>query len=168
MNLRLRYLSTTLALVAVGLGYDLIQAKPWRPGPSLPPRPAAAGRPVTPPPVPPTAREVLDQADALSFTAGQKVQLEALDRRWKRDTAGLEAALQEAELEFSRFMRESQAGRGTTLQEIQRRSADVRELSAALRERRLLHGEAVARVLTEAQRRALGLLSSQGTSGGGR
>ena len=168
MNVRLRYLSTTLALVAVGLGYALIQAKPWRAAPRLEPRPAAAGHPAPPPPAPPTAREVLDRSERLDLTREQKARLEALDRQWKQETAGVEAALRGAEEEFSRFMKEAQGGKGTSLQEIQRRSADVRDLSATLRERRLLHGEAVARVLTEPQRRTLGLPPSPETRGGAR
>jgi septal ring factor EnvC (AmiA/AmiB activator) len=168
MSPRVRYLSTTLALLAVGLGYAVMQSKWWHPGPGLQARPAAAGRPALPPAIPPTARETLDRSEALALTQAQKARLEDLDRRWKQETAGLEAALHAAEQEFSRFMQEARASKGTTLQEIQRRSADVRDLSAALRERRLLHGGAVAQALTEAQRRTLGLPPSPETSGGGR
>ena len=166
MNARLRYLSTTLALVAVGLGYALIQAKPWRPGPSLPARPAAAGRRAPPVLAPLTAREVLDRSEAFGLTRDQEARLEALDRQWKQETAGLQADLQGAEQEFSRFMKEAQASKGTSVQGMQSRSAEFRELSATLRERRVLHGEAVGGVLTEPQRRMLGLLPSPGTSGG--
>lgn len=166
MSPRLRYLSTTLALVAFGLGYALIQAKPWRPGPSLPVRPAAAGRRAPPAPAPPTAREVLNRSEALGLTRDQEARLEALDRQWKQETAGLQAALHEAEQEFSRFMKEARASKGTSVQEVQSQSAEFRELSATLRERRVLHGEAVAGVLTEPQRRMLVLPPSPGTSGG--
>jgi len=168
MSPRVRYLSTTLALLAVGLGYALVQGKRVHPGPALQPRPAAAGRPAVPPAAPLTAREVLDRSEALALTQAQRARLEGLDRRWQQETAGLEAAVRAAEQEFSRFMQEAQAGKGTSLQEIERRSADVRDLSAALRERRLLHTGAVAQVLTEAQRRTLGLPPSPETSGGGR
>jgi hypothetical protein len=168
MSPPVRYLSTTLALLAVGLGYALMQSRRWHPGPGLRARPAAAGRPALPPAAPLTAREVLDRSEAVGLTHDQKARLEHLDRRWQQETAGLEAAVHVAEQEFSRFMQEAQAGKGTTLQEIQRRSADVRDLSAALRERRLLQAGAVAQVLTEAQRRTLGLPPSPETSGGGR
>ena len=168
MTVRTRYLSTTLALVAVALGYALIQGRPTRPAPRLPARPAVASQPAAPPPAPLTAREVLDRADVLSLTADQKARLEALDRAWKQETAGLETALQEASNEFSQFMRESQARGRASLQEIQRRSADLRELSAALRERRHLHSEDAARVLTEAQRQTLAPASSTATRGGDR
>ncbi len=168
MNARLRYLSTTLALLAVGLGYALIQGRPWRPTPRLEARPATVSRPAGPSPAPHTAREILARGDALSLTAEQKARLEVLDRAWKKETAGLEAALREVSEEFSRFMKEAQAGSGASLQEIQRRSAEVGDLSAALRERRRLHSEDAARVLTGSQRQKLAPESSTATRGGDR
>jgi hypothetical protein len=53
-------------------------------------------------------------------------------------------------------MKEAQGGRGASLQEIQRRSAILRDLSATLREARWQHGLASAEVLTEQQRRTQG------------
>ena len=168
MSLRLRYLCTTLVLVALGLGYALIQGRPARPGPLLPPGTAAAARPAQPPPAPPTARQILDRKVTLSLTAEQAGTLTALDRTWQEESAPLEAALREAEGEFSRFLKETQANGRTSLQEIQRRSADVRELSAALRDRRLRHAEASTNVLNEIQRRKLAPSPISGTVGGER
>ena len=166
MTLRTRYLSTTLVLVAVGLGYAVIQGRAARPSPSLPGRPAAASQPVPPPP--PTAREILSREAVLSLTVDQKTHLEALDRRWREESVPLEAALQEAEQEFARFMEDTRASGRTSMQEIQRRSADVRELSAARRERRRIHSEVAAQVLTESQRRRLAASLSPETPGGAR
>lgn len=167
MSPRLRYLSTTLALVAVGLGYALIQGRFERPAPRIPARSEAA-RPAPLPLPPPTAREVLDRRATLSLTADQKARLVRLDRKWREESAPLEAALQEAEREFSQFMKDAHAGGRTSLQEIQHRSAEVRDLGAALRDRRRLHSEAAADVLTGQQRRTLTSPSSPDTTGGGR
>ena len=146
MSPRLRYLSTTLALVAIGLGYALIQAKPWRPAPRLEARPAEATRPPAPPP---TARAILERGAALSLTANQKARLEALDEKWRKEAALLEAALKTAEQEFSQFMKEAQAGGKTNVQEIQRRSEEFRNLNAELREARRHHADEATRILTE-------------------
>ncbi len=53
-----------------------------------------------------------------------------------------------------------------SLHEIQRRSADYRELSAELRGLRQRHAEAATRILTESQQRELPLLTSPETRGG--
>jgi len=153
MSPGLRYLSTTVALLAVGLGYALIQGRGERPTPRPAAQSEAVARPVPPPTAPPPAREILNRRAALSLTADQAARLEALD-----------AAAQE----LSRFMKEAQSAGGTSVQEIQRRSVEFRELSAALRERRRLHSEAAAHVLTESQRRQLAAATSTGTPGGGR
>ncbi len=166
MSPRLRYLSTTMALVAVGLGFALIQGKPWRSAPRLEARPMVARSPAPRPPAPPTAREILGHGTDLSLTADQKARLEALDLRWKGEAAGLEAAIKEAEQEFSRFMKETQAGGKTSVQEIQRRSADLQSLSAALRERRQIHSEKAARILTAIQRQQLSAGTSTEPPGG--
>ena len=65
-------------------------------------------------------------------------------------------------------MRDAQAGGKTNLQEIQRRSAEFRDRSAALRERRQIHAEMAARLLTETQRRVLAQAPSSQTPGGDR
>jgi hypothetical protein len=163
-----RYLSTTVALLAVGLGYALLQGRPERPAPRPAAQPEAVARPAPPPVSPPTAGEILERRASFSLTADQVSRLEALDAEWKKEAAELEPALAAAEQALSRFMKEAQSAGGTSVQEIQRRSAEFRELSAALRERRRLHGEAAAHVLTESQRRQLAAATSTGTPGGGR
>lgn len=168
MSSRLRYLSTTVALVAVGLGYALIQGRPEMPAPRPAAQPGAVVRPVPPAAAPPTAREILDRRAALSLTADQAARLEALDVEWRKEAAELEPAVEAASQEFSRFMKDAQSSGGASVQEIQRRSVEFRELSAALRDRRRLHGEAAAHVLTESQRQRLGVVASTGTLGGGR
>ena len=167
MSPRVRYFSTSLALLAVGLGYALIQGRVGRLA-LPPPARAEAARPAPLPPAPPTAREMLERGTALSLTSDQTDRLEALDRQWQRESAPLEAASSEAEQEFSRFMREAKAGGKTNLQEIQRRSAEFRDRSAALRERRQIHAGTAARLLTETQRRVLAQAPSSQTPGGDR
>ncbi|MBI4536664.1 MAG: hypothetical protein HY712_01755 [candidate division NC10 bacterium] len=162
MILRVRYLGTTLALLAIGLGFGLSQ---WRARPAPPPAPVRAD---TPPLAPaPTAREIVDRAEALALTREQVSRLMALDRRWRAESEGLRAAVQEAGEEFQRFMAEAQAHGGASLTEIQRRGGDLRLLSAELRERRRLHGEEAAWLLSPEQEQRL-----QGTtslaSGGAR
>lgn len=153
MNARRRFLATSLALLAVGLGYALVQGKAARPAPPRPTGVVAAPR--IPPPAAPAARQILGRGMALSLTADQKRRLEILAGEWASESARLEAELQAATAEFSRFMGEAQGSRGTSVQEIQRRSADVSELSALLRERRRLHGEGAAGLLADWQRAKL-------------
>ena len=154
MKVGLRYLTTSLALLAVVVGYALTQGPAARPAPAPPAGAAAAPR--IPPPRPlPSAREILDRGAMLSLSAEQQRRLEALERAWSAESARLETELQAATAEFSRFMSEARATRGASLQEIQRRSADIRELGAELREQRRRHGEAAAQNLANWQRRRL-------------
>jgi len=154
MTVRLRYLSTTLALFAVAVGVTLLQPKPPRPGPVLPLRATPPSQPAPPAP-PPTARQILDRGGALGLTADQRGRLETLDRAWQRDVGPLEAAIEAAGAEFERFMREARAARGASLVEIERRSAEFRELSATWREARRRHGEMALGFLTDEQHRTL-------------
>lgn len=167
MSLRLRYLSTTLAVLAAGGAIVLIQARDPRPA-SLPRvRPASTAPAVRPAAPLVSARQILDRAAELSLTAEQRARLEALDREWRQESASLEAEVQAARAAVSRFMEaEAQAGRRTSLPEIERRSAEFRELSAMWRERRRLHGDAAGAMLTAAQRGTLG--PPPETHGGGR
>ena len=167
MSPRVRYLSTSLALLAVGLGYALIQGRVGRLA-LPPPARAEAARPAPLAPAPPAARQILDRGTVLSLTSDQMDRLETLDQQWRRELAKLETALTAAEQELSRFMRDAQAGGKTNLQEIQRRSAEFRDRSAALRERRHIHAEMAARLLTETQRRVLAQAPSSQTPGGDR
>jgi hypothetical protein len=167
MSLRARYLSTTLMLVAVGIGYALSQGWGERPAPRLEPGPSAIVRPMPSPP-PPSARELLERGAALSLTEGQAARLRDLDQQWSRESAELEQAVQAAGDDFARFMRDAQAARRMSIQEIQQRTAEFSGLSASLRERRRLHGEAAAAVLARAQRQRLGAGTSFLTNGDGR
>ena len=150
MSERLRYLATSLILLAIAFGYALTQGLAERPAP---PRPtgATASLRVPPPPLL-SARELLNRRAALALSDEQTKRLETLARGWSSESVRLEAELQTVTAEFSRFMSEAQRNRGTSLQEIQTRSAHISELSSILREQRRLHGEAAAGLLTELQR----------------
>ena len=155
MSPRVRYASTTLALLAVAAGYTLSQGWVKRPGPRSVVQEARerAG----PPPAPaPSAREILDRGPAVGLSREQAARLRALDAEWVRQSSDLQAVIDDEERQFSAFMKETQDGRGASLQEIQRRSANLRDLSATLRETRWQHGLASAEVLTEQQRRTQG------------
>jgi hypothetical protein len=154
MSPRARYLSTTLALAAVVLAYVLWQRPPDRPTPGLPAASARAARPA-PPLTPPTARQILDRAMVLDLRHDQMVRLQALDRLWTSEESELQAAIRDAEGEFSTFMKETQTSGGASVQEIQRRSAEFSSLSATLRERRQRHAEAALRLLDGWQRHRL-------------
>jgi len=150
-----RYLSTTLALLAVAAGYTLSQGWIERQSPRPVVR-AAGARPVPPPPPAPSAREILDQGPAVGLSRNQAARLRALDAEWVKQSSDLQATIDDEERQFSAFMKEAQRGRGASLQEIQRRSANLRDLSATLREARWQHGLTSAEVLTEQQRRTQG------------
>ena len=156
MNPHLRSLTATLALVAVATAYVLLQSRSERPAPRLPAPALSAARPAALPAAPHTAREILDRTVMLDLWGHQLVRLEALDRLWRREISGLEAAIHEAERELSGFMKEAQGSKGaTSIQEIQRRSLEFTQLSADLRERRQAHSEAALRVLADWQRHRL-------------
>lgn len=166
MSVRVRYLITTLVLVAIGLAYALFQQWPRREALRLPARAEASARPASLPAAAPTAREILDRVSELALTPEQQARLAGLDRRWRDEILGLEAAVRVAEQEFGKFLRETQQGRKASLQEIQGRSEEYRSLSAELRERRRLHAEAAANMLTESQQRKLALVISPDRQGG--
>jgi hypothetical protein len=150
MSVRLRYLATSLILLGVAFGYAMTQGRAERPAP---PRPAGAAASLRVLPAPLLlARELLNRRASLALGDGQTKRLETLARAWSSESARLEAELQTVTAEFSRFMSEVQGSRGTSLQEIQTRSAHISELSSILREQRRLHGEAAAGLLTERQR----------------
>jgi hypothetical protein len=154
MSPRVRYLSTTVALVAALAAYVLWQRPLDRPSPRLPAGSAAAARPATPP-MPPTARRILDQATALGLTHDQMAGLRALDRVWTSEERELQTAVQESERELAAFMKEAQASRGASVQQIQQRSTEFSSLSATLRERRRLQAEAALQLLDGSQRHRL-------------
>lgn len=162
MSLRARYLVTTLALLAIGLAFGLSQ-RTERPGP---PRPAvhATAWPALPAP-PPTASEILNQAGKLGLSPQQIGTLRELDRQWQVESGQLQEAIRAASAEFEQFVTEAQLGGGASLQTLQQRSSDLRDLSMTLRERRAEFGRRAVAVLTEAQRATL-RPASEDSSGG--
>lgn len=157
MSLRVRYLSTTVALVALAAAYVFWQGRLERPTPRLPTASAPVIRPASPVPVPlpPTAREILDRAVALDLSDHQGIRLRALDRLWTSEASGLEAAIRGPEAEFSTFMIAARESGGASMQEIQSRSAELRRLSALLRERRQQHSDLAVGLLADWQRQRL-------------
>jgi len=153
VRVRTRYLGTTLALLAIGLGFGLSQ---WRARPSaLPKPPTRDARVPARPAHHPTAGEVLSRAEALQLRPEQAARLRTLDRAWRTDVERLEAALRTASTEFEQFVAEARKGGGASVPEVQRRSADLQALSAELRERRAAHSRQAVETLTDAQRDAL-------------
>lgn len=157
MSPRVRYLSTTVALVALAVAYVFWQSRLERPTPRRPAASAPVIRPASPAPVPlpPTAREILDRAAALDLSDHQVVRLRALDRLWTSEASGLDAAIHVAEGEFSAFMMTAQASGGANMQDIQSRSAELRRLGALLRERRQQHSDVAVGLLADWQRQRL-------------
>ncbi len=157
MSPSVRYLSTTMVLVAMAAAYILWQGRPERPTPRLPTASAPVIRRVSPGPVPvpPTAREILDRAVALDLRNRQMIHLRTLDRLWSDEARRLDEAIQMAEGEFSAFMKTAQASGGANMQEIQSRSAELRRLGALLRERRQQHSDAAVELLADWQRQRL-------------
>jgi hypothetical protein len=154
MSPRVRYLSTTAALVAAAAAYVLWQRPLDRPTPRLPAAPAVAARPAAPP-MPPTARRILDQAVALGLTRDQMGRLQALDRAWTSEERDLQTAVRDAERELAAFMKEAQGSGRASVRQIQQHSADFSSLSATLRERRRRHSEAALQLLDGSQRHRL-------------
>ena len=151
MSMQARYLATTLVLLAVGLGVGVSQLL-TKPSPPRPARAATASARLS---LPPTAREILDRAQELQLSRDQVVRLDALDQRWKAETADLNAAIQDASAQFERFMSGARTGRGASLEEVQRHSADLRALSAELRERRNIHSARAVEMLSGPQQERL-------------
>ena len=166
MNIQQHSLTAAAALAIVAVGWALFQARADRPKLSLP-RPVAITRPA-PVALPPTARDVLDSGMLLDLTWDQLTRLRALDATWTRESAAIQAQLDAATAEFSRFMDEARGSGRTSLPRIQRRSAELSELSAALRERRRVHAEAAAAILTHWQRTRLSEVTKTVAAGGQR
>ena len=160
MSLRTRYLSTTLALLAIGLGFGVSQ---WQPR-SSPLRPAvhATARPALPP-LP--ASEILARSDGLRLSSHQKDRLHELARQWQTESGELQEAIRAASAEFERFVADARKGGGASLQALQQQSGELRQLSVTLRERRAEHSRRAVGVLTEAQRATL-RSASENPSGG--
>jgi len=153
VSVRTRYLVTTLALLAIGLGFGLSQ---WHARPAALPKPPARDvRVPARPAQPPTAGEVLHRAEALQLRPEQVTRLRTLDRVWRADVESLEGALRAASAEFEEFVADARRGGGASVPELQRRSADLQALSAELRERRAAHSRKAVETLTDAQRDVL-------------
>ena len=157
MSPRVRYLFTTVALVALAAAYVVWQGRLERPTPRVPVAPAPVIRPAAPAPaaLSPTAREILDRSVVLELTDHQVIRLHALDRLWTSEASRLDAAIRAAEGEFSAFMTTSQASGGASMQEIQSRSEELRRLGALLRERRQQHSDVAVGLLAAWQRQRL-------------
>jgi hypothetical protein len=166
MSIRQYSLVATAALVIAAVGWTIFRPQAERPKVSLP-SPVAIARPA-PMTLPPTARDILDGGVLLGLKAAQRKRLRALDATWARESAAAQAELDAAIADFSRFMDETRATGRTSLQEIQRRSAEISELSATLRERRQRHVEAAAAILTDWQRTKLGDVTRAVAAGGQR
>jgi hypothetical protein len=166
MNIQQHSLTAAAALAIVAVGWTLFQGRADRPKLSLP-RPVAITR-LAPVAVPPTARDILDSGALLDLRAAQETQLRALDATWARDSTAIQAQLDAATADFSRFMDEKRGRGRTSVQEVQRRSAGISELSTALRERRQIHAEAAAAILTHWQRTRLGEVTKTVAAGGQR
>ncbi|HYL82191.1 MAG TPA: hypothetical protein VEU07_15340, partial [Candidatus Acidoferrum sp.] len=143
----------SLALVAIGLGYILVQEWPRHSALRLPARAEASNHPA-PIPALPTARKILEHGAELALTPDQQGRLVTLDRQWKQESAGLQAVAEAAGRDLSQFLQEQGSGK-VSLQVIQRRSADYRAFSQELRELRRRHAEAAQQVLTDPQRQTL-------------
>ena len=154
MSIRQYSLAATAALVIVAVGWTIFEARAERPKLSLP-RSVAITRPA-PVALPPTARDILYGGVLLDLNAAQRTRLRELDATWARPSAAAQAELDAAIASFSKFMDAARATGRTSLQEIQRRSSQISELSAALREQRRLHTDAAAAILTDWQRARLG------------
>jgi hypothetical protein len=162
MSVRRHSLATTLILLAVGLGYGVSQ---WQARPPMP-RPPARTAPVPARPAsPPTAPEMLERTEELQLTPTQVTRLTRLAREWAAEAAQLEGAIEEAAAKFEEFAAAAKSGGGASLQEIQRRSADLQGLSAELRDRRVAHSRRIVDLLTDAQRAKLGAESLHSPGG---
>ena len=148
---RLRPIAVTLVLAVLVVGYVMLRQAPAR---SAPPRPVAERAvPLMAGTSRYTARDLL--AAPLALGPAQRKQLEGLAGAWDREAGPLDAAIAASRTEFEAFMAEAARRNGARLADIQAQSADLRELSAQLRERRAAHAAAALDVLTPGQRAAL-------------
>jgi len=166
MSIRQSSLAAAAALVIVAVGWTVLQGRAERPKRSLR-TPAAITRPA-PLALPPTARDILDGGVLLDLKAAQRTRLRALDATWASYSAVAQAEFDAAMADFSRYMEEARTTGRTSLPAIQQRSAEISELSAALREQRRLHADAAAAILTDWQRARLGEVTRAVAAGGQR
>jgi hypothetical protein len=120
VSVRTRYLATTLALLALGLGLSQ-----WQPRPSpLRPTVHAEARPARPA-APLTAGDILDRSDSLRLSRQQAGRLRELDREWQAEYRQLHEAIRMASAEFERFVADARQGGAASLQTLQQRSGDL-------------------------------------------
>jgi hypothetical protein len=165
MNIGRRSMAAALTLAIVAVGWMVLSPRRPRPSPLVPTL-TTVSRPA-PATLPPTARDILEGGMLLDLREAQRTRLRALDAEWTKQSAAAQARLDGAVADFARFMDEARGGR-TSLSEIQRHSAEISALSADLRERRRVHAEASAGVLTARQRGRLDGLTVSRVSGGQR
>ena len=166
MKIRIRhvYAVVAVALAAVALTYVVRDARgvshpapvvlTSTPPAAVPPRDAGYG-----------ARDILAKSTGLS--AQQRRALGELAREWEREETVLDDRLRAAKAEFEQFMATAQQKGRISMAEIQSASADLRDISSELRERRTMHSDASMKVLTPAQREVIGR-SAPVRSGGSR
>ena len=158
-------------VLVTALGAALVIWATWGPYHARPglTAPAASRTPVltrpTMPALPPTAGDILDRGTLLDLKTEQRARLRALDARWAAESAAADARLRAATEEFARFMEAARGAGRTNLADIQRRSAEISELSAEMREERRRHADAAAAILTDWQRGRLGNVSRQPARG---
>jgi hypothetical protein len=149
MNVRTRYLATTILMAAVVILYVTTAERPAPPVAARAATSVSAPRP--PLAVPSGAKQILARQD-LALTPAQRARLEALAADWSRESAPLETAAATAEQDLERFMREAQDARRTSIDEIRRRSEDFQSRSIELRLGRQRHASEALSVLDERQR----------------
>ncbi len=155
MKIRIRhvYAVVAVALAVVALTYVVRDARGVsHPAPVVltstapaavpPPRDAGYG-----------ARDILARSTGLS--ARQRRALGDLAREWEREETVLDGRLRTAKAAFEQFMATAQQKGRISMAEIQSASADLRDISAELRERRTMHSDASMKVLTPAQREVM-------------
>ena len=147
------------AALVIWASWGPFHAGPGLKGPAVSRTPVLT-RPAMPAP-PPTAREILDRGALLDLRAEQRTRLRALDARWAPESAAADARLRVATDEFARFMEDARGAGRANLADIQRRSAEISELSAEMREHRRRHADAAAAILTDWQRGRLSDVSHQ-------
>jgi hypothetical protein len=149
MNVRTRYLATTILMAAVAVLYVSTAERPARPVAAR----AATSAPGPRPPlaVPPEAKQILTRQD-LALTPSQRVRLEKLAADWSLESAALDTAVAVAQQDLERFMRATQDARRTSIDEFRRQSEDFQSRSIELRAARQRHASEALSVLDGQQR----------------
>ncbi len=99
---------------------------------------------------------LLEHADELGLTDGQREKLRVLQRDYEQRTAALRQRLDKVGKDFQRFMDEAQRkGRAMTVHEIQRQAKDLSSLSYLMAQERKAVWEQGLMVLTQKQRKRI-------------